>query len=246
MIIGDKVISTSEFFSKLLNGLYVFVTDSCEFCMDYRKDLDRLSSPWLKIVEVNRDDEKNEIWNWLDRVGFPLTVGIRDSEVKFVKRGQRFGNDFTELVEFLKTFPEQPLSDDELLKRQKAASKEFKTALYVFPPEYSEEARKAALNAAKCYDELAIDIDAHPGLPDDPTTKVRVLSKFGRKIVIFDVFETNEYSDTANLLIQKFTEDMKYAKTTIEHRTLQEAVALAERTADDDGSQEREEKEPVL
>jgi hypothetical protein len=245
MIIGDQVISTSEFFSELLNGLYVFVTDSCEFCMDYRKDLDRLSSPWLKIVEVNRDDEKNEIWKWLDRVGFPLTVGIRDSEVKFVKRGQRFGNDFTELVEFLKTFPEQPLSEDELLKRQKAASKEFKTALYVFPPEYSEEARKAALNAAKCYDELAIDIDAHPGLPDDPTTRVRVLSKFGRKIVIFDVFETNEYSDTANLLIQKFTEDMKYAKTTIEHRTFQEAVALAERTADD-GSQEREEKEPVL
>jgi hypothetical protein len=221
------------------------VTDSCGFCQDYRKELEAIKSPWLKIVEVNRDDEKNAVLEWLDRVGFPLTVGIMDNELKFIERGQRFGNDFSELSEFLKLFPDQPLLPEELLKRQKAASREFKTALYVFPPEYSEEARKAALNAAKCYDELAIDIDAHPGLPDDLTTKVRVLSKFGRKIVIFDVFETNEYSDTANLLIQKFTEDMKYAKTTIEHRTFQEAVALAERTADD-GSQEREEKEPVL
>jgi hypothetical protein len=214
--------------------------------MDYKKDLERIDSPYLYIVEVATDDEKKVIWDLLDRIGFPLTAGYIDNEIKFVERGQRFGNDFTELVKFLEErFPKEPLSEDELLKRQKAASREFKTALYVFPPEYSEECRKAALNAAKCYDELAIDIDAHPGLPDDPTTRVRVLSKFGRKIVIFDVFETNEYSDTANLLIQKFTEDMKYAKTTIEHRTFQEAVALAERTADD-GSQEREEKEPVL
>jgi hypothetical protein len=239
-------ITAQSFILGYKSGVYAFVSDSCQFCMDYKKDLERIDSPYLYIVEVATDDEKKVIWDLLDRIGFPLTAGYIDNEIKFVERGQRFGNDFTELVKFLEErFPKEPLSEDELLKRQKAASREFKTALYVFPPEYSQEARKAALNAAKCYDELAIDIDTHPGLPDDPTTKVRVLSKFGRKIVIFDVFETNEYSDTANLLIQKFTEDMKYAKTTIEHRTFQEAVALAERTADD-GSQEREEKEPVL
>jgi hypothetical protein len=239
-------INAQSFILGYKSGVYAFVSDSCQFCIDYKKDLERIDSPYLYIVEVATDEEKKVIWDLLDRIGFPLTAGYIDNEIKFVERGQRFGNDFTEIVKFLEErFPKEPLSEDELLKRQKAASREFKTALYVFPPEYSEEARKAALNAAKCYDELAIDIDAHPGLPDDPTTKVRVLSKFGRKIVIFDVFETNEYSDTANLLIQKFTEDMKYAKTTIEHRTFQEAVALAERTADD-GSQEREEKEPVL
>jgi hypothetical protein len=239
-------INAQSFILGYKSGVYAFVSDSCQFCIDYKKDLERIDSPYLYIVEVATDEEKKVIWDLLDRIGFPLTAGYIDNEIKFVERGQRFGNDFTELVKFLEErFPKEPLSEDELLKRQKAASREFKTALYVFPPEYSQEARKAALNAAKCYDELAIDIDAHPGLPDDLTTKVRVLSKFGRKIVIFDVFETNEYSDTANLLIQKFTEDMKYAKTTIEHRTFQEAVALAERTADD-GSQEREEKEPVL
>ena len=239
-------INAQSFILGYKSGVYAFVSDSCQFCIDYKKDLERIDSPYLYIVEVATDDEKKVIWDLLDRIGFPLTAGYIDNEIKFVERGQRFGNDFTELVKFLEErFPKEPLSQEEMLKRQKAASKEFKTALYVFPPEYSEEARKAALNAAKCYDELAIDIDTHPGLPDDLTMKVRVLSKFGRKIVIFDVFETNEYSDTANLLIQKFTEDMKYAKTTIEHRTFQEAVALAERTADD-GSQEREEKEPVL
>lgn len=239
-------INAQRFILGYKHGLYVFVSDSCQFCMDYKKDLERIDSPYLYIVEVTTDEEKKVIWDLLDRIGFPLTAGYLDNEIKFVERGQRFGNDFTELVKFLEErFPKEPLSQEERLKRQKAASKEFKTALYVFPPEYSEEARKAALNVAKCYDELAIDIDTHPGLPDDPTTKVRVLSKFGRKIVIFDVFETNEYSDTANLLIQKFTEDMKYAKTTIEHRTFQEAVALAEH-ATDDGSQEREEKDPVL
>lgn len=239
-------ISAQSFILGYKHGLYVFVSDSCQFCVDYKKDIERIDSPYLYIVEVVTDDEKKVIWDLLDRIGFPLTAGCLDNEIKFVERGQRFGNDFTELVKFLEEcFPKTAMTEDERLKRQKAASKEFKTALYVFPPEYSEDSRKAALNTAKCYDELAIDIDTHPGLPDDPTTKVRVLSKFGRKIVIFDVFETNEYSDTANLLMQKFTEDMKYAKTTIEHRTLQEAVAIAEHAADD-GSQEREEKEPVL
>ena len=239
-------ITAQSFILGYKHGLYVFVSDTCQFCVDYKRDIERIDSPYLYIVEVVTESEKQVIWELLDRIGFPLTAGYLDNEIKFVERGQRFGNDFTQLVKFLEEcFPKTAMSNDELLKRQKAASREFKTALYVFPPEFSEEARKAALNAAKCYDELAIDIDTHPGLPDDPTTKVRVLSKFGRKIVIFDVFETNEYSDTANLLMQKFTEDMKYAKTTIEHRTFQEAVAFAERTADF-GSQEREEKEPVL
>lgn len=232
MIIGDRVISTAEFFSELRNGLYVFVADSCQFCMDYRKDLERLSSPWLKIVEVNRDDEKNEIWTWLDRVGFPLTVGIRDNEIKFIERGQRFGNDFTELVEFLKTFPEQPLSDDELLKRQKAASKTFKLSVYVFPPGYDETSRKAALCAAKRYDELAIDLDEHLGLPDDEELRVKMMTKLAQKVVIFDVFETSEYSSAATLLMQKIAEDMKYAKTTIEHRTLQEAAEAVKSSAE--------------
>jgi hypothetical protein len=231
MIIGDKILTTSEFFSGLLNGVYVFVTDTCQFCMDYRKELDRLKSPWLKIVEVNGDEEKREIWSWLDRVGFPLTAGIRDGEIKFVERGQRFGNDFTELIEFLKTFPDQPLSDDELLKRQKAASKTFKLALYVFPPDFDETARKMALSAANRYDEIGIDIDEHPGLPDDVDIRVHALKKIGQKIVIFNVFETNEYSKAGFALMQQFGKDMKYDKTSIEHRTLQEAAEAFERTA---------------
>ena len=233
MIIDDKVIAVTDFLSSYKNGLFVFVTDSCGFCQDYRKELEILKSPWLKIVEVNRDDEKNAIWEWLDRVGFPLTVGIMDNELKFIERGQRFGNDFSELSEFLKLFPDQPLSNEELLKRQKAASKDFKLALYVFPPEFDEMARKDALCAANRYDEVAIDIDEHPGLPDDKDLRVRALKKLAQKVVIFNVFETNQYSEVGMLLMQEFGKDMKYAKTSIEHRTLQEAVEASERPAED-------------
>ena len=233
MILEDKVITTADFLASYKNGLFVFVTDSCGFCQDYRKELEILKSPWIKIVEVNRDDEKNAIWAWLDRVGFPLTVGIEDDEIKFIERGQRFGNDFSELQEFLKRFPEQPLSAEELLKRKKAASKDFKLALYVFPPEFDEMARKDALCAANHYDEVAIDVDNHPGLPEDLGLRVRALKKLGQKIVIFNVFETNQYSEVGFLLMQEFGKDMKYAKTTIEHRTLQEAVEASERTAED-------------
>lgn len=232
MIIDDQVITAEDFLASYKNGLLVFVTDSCGFCQDYRKELEILKSPWLKIVEVNRDDEKNAIWEWLDRVGFPLTVGIMDNEIKFIERGQRFGNDFSELSEFLKLFPEQPLSNEEMLKRQKAASKEFKLALYVFPPEFDEMARKDALCAAKCYDEIAIDVDEHLGLPDDVDLRVRALKKLAQKIVIFNVFETNQYSEVGILLMQEFGKDMKYAKTTIEHRTLQEAIKASERPAE--------------
>lgn len=232
MIIDDKVIAADDFIKSYKSGLFVFVTDSCGFCQDYRKELEILKSPWLKIVEVNRDDEKNAIWEWLDRVGFPLTVGIMDNEIKFIERGQRFGNDFSELLEFLKLFPEQPLSNEELLKRQKAASKEFKLSLYVFPPEFDETARKEALCAANRYDEIAIDVDEHLGLPDDVDLRVRALKKLAQKIVIFNVFETNQYSEAGFLLMQEFGKDMKYAKTTIEHRTLQEAVEASERPAE--------------
>ena len=232
MIIDDKVISVDDFLKSYKNGLFVFVTDSCGFCHDYRKELEILKSPWLKIVEVNRDDEKNAVWEWLDRVGFPLTVGIMDNELKFIERGQRFGNDFSELSEFLKLFPEQPLSPEELLKRQKAASKDFKLALYVFPPEFDETARKDALCASNRYDEVAIDVDEHPGLPDDKDLRVRALKKLAQKVVIFNVFETNQYSEVGFLLMQEFGKDMKYAKTSIEHRTLQEAVEASERPAE--------------
>lgn len=232
MIIDDEIVSTSEFIKSYKSGLFVFVTDSCGFCQDYRKELEQLNSPWLKIVEVNRDDEKNEVWSWLDRVGFPLTVGIMDNDVKFIERGQRFGNDFSELSEFLKLFPTEPLSQDELLKRQKAASKTFKLSLYVFPPEFDETSRKAALKAAKVYEEIAIDVDQHPGLPDDSDLRVRALKKLAQKVVIFNVFETNQYSEVGILLMQEFGKDMKYAKTSIEHRTLQEAVEASERTTE--------------
>ena len=229
-----KRLNTQSFLQSYKHGLYLFLSDSCAFCQDYKRDIERIDSPYLYIVEVVTEEEKQAIWDLLDRIGFPLTAGYLDDEIKFLERGQRFGNDFTELVKFLEEcFPKTAMTEDELLKRQKAASKTFKLSLYVFPPEFDETSRKAALCASNRYEEIAIDVDEHHGLPSDPETRVRALRKLAQKIVIFNVFETNQYSEVGCRLMQEIGKDMKYDKTSIEHRTLQEAVEASERPAED-------------
>ena len=220
----DQKMSARDFVLGLRHGVYVFVADACEFCRDYRKDIEKIDNHYLKIVEVSTDDDKKVVWAMLDRVGFPLTAGYWENELKFVERGQRFGNDFNKIVKFLERFPKEPMTPDQLAKLKKDVSKQFYLSLYVFLPDTPISARNSALCAANRYDEVAIDVDMHLGLPTDPDDRVKALRKVGRKIVIFNVFETSKYSDTATTLIQKTTEDKEYANTTIEHRTIQEAA----------------------
>lgn len=227
----DQKMSTRDFVLGVRNGVYVFVTDACEFCRDYRKDIEKIDNHYLKIVEAATDEDKKVIWAMLDRVGFPLTAGYWENELKFVERGQRFGNDFDKIVKFLERFPKEPMTEQEMEKLKKDVSRQFSLSLYVFPPETPISARNDALCAANHYDEIAIDVDMHLGLPMDTEERVKALRKIGRKIVIFNVFDTSKYSDTATMLIQKTAEDGEYANTTIEHRTIQEA-AEAVKSAD--------------
>lgn len=220
----DQKMGAHEFIMGIKHGVYVLVSDACQFCQDYRKDIEKIDNHYLKIVEVSTDEQKQVVWAMLDRVGFPLTAGYWENELKFVERGQRFGNDFNKIVKFLERFPKEPMSQDELAKLKKDVSKQFFLSLYVFPPETPISDRNSALCAAYRYDEVAIDVDMHLGLPTDQDDRVKALRKIGRKIVIFNVFETSKYSDTATTLIQKTTEDKEYANTTIEHRTIQEAA----------------------
>ncbi len=220
----DQKMSTRDFVLGVRHGVYVFVSDACEFCRDYRKDIEKIDNHYLKIVEAATDEDKKVIWAMLDRGGFPLTAGYWENELKFVERGQRFGNDFDKIVKFLERFPKEPMSEQEIEKLKKDVSRQFSLSLYVFPPETPISARNDALSAANHYDEIAIDVDMHLGLPIDTEERVKALRKIGRKIVIFNVFETSKYSDTATMLIQKTAEDGEYANTTIEHRTIQEAT----------------------
>lgn len=203
------------------NGVFVFVSDSCQFCEDYKKDLERVDSSFLFIVETVTEDEKKAVWRVLDRIGFPLTAGYLDNDLKFIERGQRFGNDFSKIVNFLKKFPKEPFSQEDLYKRQKAVSGALKVALYVFPPGCDKNSRMTALNAAKQYEELAIDVDEHPGLPEDIQFRVNALLKIADKVVIFNVYETEKYSECVTELLKRVTEDLDERKNkAIEPRSL--------------------------
>jgi hypothetical protein len=225
-MLDSQKMGAHEFIVGFKHGLYVCVSDTCQLCMDYKQDLKTVDSHHLMLVEVSTDEQKKAIYQIAGRTAFPITMGFWKNELKFVKLGQLFGEDLSSALKFLERFPKDPFTPEELAMLQKDVYKRCKLAYYVFPPGTGKEARMAALNAAFEHDELPMDVDKQPGLPDGPDDRVKALSGMlaHAKLVIFDIFKTAEYSEVATKLIAKFMEDKDYGETTVEHRTLQEAA----------------------
>lgn len=216
-----QILEAFNFLSSFKHGLYIFTSDACQFCQDYKKSLEHVSSPHLYFVEAVTDEQKDAVWAELKRVGFPLTVGYWKNQIRFIKNGQIFGEDLNDALKFLDRFPKYPISEDERNKLANELAKECKLALYIFPPGLSETARKAALNAKLEHNELAIDVDEYARDVPELEDKIRLFAgtlKFS-KLIVFNVFKTDRYSELCTELMRRFMED-DYGQEAIEHRSV--------------------------
>ena len=224
----DQKISAHDFILGYREGLYVCVQDSCQLCQDYKRDIEKFESHYLKIVEVATDEQRRAIYDLSGRSAFPITMGFWQNELKFVKLGQLFGDDLTDALKFLDLFPKEPRTPEELAVLQKRSSKRFKLTYCIFPKGTASEDRISSANGSYEREEICIDIDEHPGLPADVDQRLEALSgllRCGAKLAIFDIFRADEYSETGTRMIQRLMEDRDYgADAVIEHRTIQKAA----------------------
>ena len=216
-----QILEALNFVNGFKHGVYVCTTDACQFCQDYKQSIAHIDNPNLYFVESVTDEQKDAVWGLLKRVGFPLTACFWKDDLKFVKNGQPFGEDLNEIMKFLDRFPKDGYSSEERNKLANERAKECKLALYIFPPDLPETARKAALNAKLEHNEIAIDVDDYAKDVPDIEDKIRLFAgmlKFS-KLVVYNIFSTDKYSDLSQDLLRRFMEDVD-AKEAIEHRTI--------------------------
>ena len=141
------------------HGVYIFTSDSCRVCQDYKRDIEWINNCFLYFVDVNTEEEKSILAKIIDRTALPATVAYLDNEIKFIRMGEVFEADWLEFDQFLKQFPDKPLPKDEIQRRIEKQKNRCLLTYYIFPQDISEEKRTELMNKSHEYNELPIDID---------------------------------------------------------------------------------------
>lgn len=212
--------SASKFILNLKHGVYVFVSDSCEFCKDYAESLRFVENCNLHIVECTTEDDKQAIYQITGRTVLPLTAAFYDNELQWVTPGQLFieeeGADplpatdwsINKVAKYLQeTFGDKPLTPEQVAEKIKMIEKHCVPAYYVFPPNTSTAAKRLAFEYAFKQNELPLDVDTISNIENLSDKDKYIMLKSNVqlfKLVIFDVTKTSVYSDLANKLIADY------------------------------------------
>lgn len=227
--------SAEQFILGLKHGVYVFVSDSCEFCTEYAKSLELVENCHLHIVECATEADKSAIYQMTGRTVLPLTTAWYDNEIQWVAPGQLYyeeehsdppaPEDWTinKVVKYLKeTFGDKPLTPEEVVERVNMIRKYCAPAYYVFPPNTPDDVKKKAFAKAFEHNEMPVDVDtiiAIDGLSDKDKYIMLRHNYAYFKLVIFDIAKTSVYSDIANQLIADYF-DHKRKTASFEMRDL--------------------------
>jgi hypothetical protein len=155
----SQKLSFENFVMGYKHGVYIFTSDSCRVCQDYKRDIEWINNCFLYFVDVNTEEEKSILAKIIDRTALPATVAYLDNEIKFIRMGEVFEADWIEFDQFLKQFPDKPLPRDEIQRRIDKQKNRCLLTYYIFPQDISEEKRTELMNKSHEYNELPIDID---------------------------------------------------------------------------------------
>ena len=212
--------SAEKFILGLKHGVYVFVSDSCEFCTEYAKSLTMVENCNLHIVECSTEADKTAIYQLTGRHVLPMTAAWVDNEMQWVALGQLFYEEddsdplepgewsLNKVAKYLKeVFGDKPLTPEEVVEKIKMIEKHCMPAYYVFPPNTPTAAKRIAFEHAFEHNELPVDVDTISSI-ENLTDKDRYIMLKSNlqmfKLVIFDVAKTSVYSDLANKLIADY------------------------------------------
>ncbi len=226
--------SAEQFVLGLKHGVYVFVSDACDYCKAYADSLKYIDNCNLHIVECVTDADKTAIYQLTGKGALPITSSWYDNQQQWAALGQLFmqeeGDDpadddtwtLNKLSKYLNdTFGTKPLSNEEIVKKLDTIRKHCVPAYYVFPPEAKYEVRHKAMTEAFKHNEMPIDIDTLSSLDisyEDKLIMVRSnLAYF--KLVIFDLQHTDKYSKLATDIIADYMQ-ANHMTATFEMRDL--------------------------
>lgn len=156
----SQKISFENFVLGYKHGVYLFTSDSCRVCQDYKHDIEWINNCYLYFVEVNTEEEKSILAKIIDRTALPATVAYLDNEIKFIQMGHVFEADWVKFNYFLKQFPDKPLPMDEIQRRIEKQKNRCILTYYIFPQDISADKRTKIINKAHEYNELPIDVDS--------------------------------------------------------------------------------------
>lgn len=105
-----------DYFSKLKvkHGVYVFTTDVCQICQDYKKEIADIDSTNLNFVECVLQKEKDAIYELTDHIGMPQTVIFKRNKIENVYMGKLFDNDLSLIAEQVAEFDANELNNKDI------------------------------------------------------------------------------------------------------------------------------------
>jgi len=221
--------SAEQFILGLKHGVYVFVSDSCEFCKDYAKSLEVVQNCHLHIVECVTEADKSAIYQMIGRTVLPTTAAWYDNEIQWVAAGQLFFEEedsdplepgewsINKVVKYLKeTFGDKPLEPEEIVEKMSMIKKYCSPTYYIFPPNTPTAAKRIAFEKAFEHNELPVDVDTIVAIENLSEKDKYIMLKSNYaffKLVIFDISKTSVYSDIANKLIADYLNPNKRTAT---------------------------------
>ncbi len=155
----SQKISFDSFLTGYKHGVYVITRDACEVCQQYKQDIEYVNNRYLYFVEAKTEEQMRVARRIHDRQAFPITAGWKDNQLVFVRLGELFGSDFTEVLEWLKQFGEAPLSETELKERIEKFNAKCELSFYIFPDDMEKGERNKYISTAYDRHELPVDVD---------------------------------------------------------------------------------------
>lgn len=218
-MLDELKMSASSFILGLKHGVYVFVSDACDYCKAYKESLRFINNCNLHIVECVTDADKTAIFQLTGKSNLPVTASFVDNELQWATLGQLFMQDegdeppepgtwtLNMVAKYVHdVFGDAPLSEEEVQKKIEKANKKCYFAYYVFPENISDEIRQRQLDNAFKYNELPIDLSEINKLNiSEEEKEIMVLSnKAYATLVVFDMEHTDTYSPLAVKLLQTY------------------------------------------
>lgn len=155
----SQKLSFDKFVTGYKHGVYIITRDACSTCQAYKKQIEYINNRYLYFVETTTKAQEIVAKQLHDRLAFPMTAAWKDNQLIFVRLGERYGEDWTEIMEFLKQFGDVPLTKEEINERIERLNAKCIISFYIFPDNMPEETRKEIINGAYDRHELPIDID---------------------------------------------------------------------------------------
>jgi hypothetical protein len=116
------------------HGAYIFVNDSCEFCSQYKRNLEKIETKNIFIVECNLQQEKAYIRKHFKKGTFPNLILFQFDEPLVEIPGLLEKDQIGEVVELMKKFNlTEELSEKEIEIKQKEKMKRRKVMLTLIP-----------------------------------------------------------------------------------------------------------------